>query len=44
MMEGFMEETSGEQERVEPTGALSQPDRLKPFPAALSLLLRFYGV
>jgi hypothetical protein len=33
----FMEGTSGERERGEPTGALSRPHRLKPVPADLSL-------
>jgi hypothetical protein len=32
-----MEETSGERGRIEPTGALSRPLRLKPVPADLSL-------
>jgi hypothetical protein len=34
------EGTSGERKRVEPPGALSEPDRLKPVPAGLSLLSR----
>ena len=37
-LEGFvMKRTSGEQERAEPLGALSRPDRLKPVAAGLSL-------
>src|ERR1700733_4393353 len=37
-LEGLvMKRTSGEQERAEPQGALSRPDRLKPVPAGLSL-------
>src|SRR5579872_2898814 len=40
-LEGFvMKRTSGEQERAEPLGALSRPDRLKPVPAGLSLSSR----
>jgi hypothetical protein len=39
-LEGFvMKRTSGEQERAEPQGALSRPDRLKPVPAGLFLSL-----
>jgi hypothetical protein len=37
-----MKGTSGEPERVEPRGALSRPQRLKPVPAILSLLVIQY--
>jgi hypothetical protein len=30
----FMEEISGEQDRIEPRSALSRPHRLKPVPAS----------
>jgi hypothetical protein len=39
-----MKGTSGEPERIEPRGALSGPQRLRPVPAILSLsLLQFHN-